>query len=598
MAEDENFPLLHVSIHNDPSLRIDKYRAHQPTATSLHPATLTDDGRSIEAVAKVTVTTSANPQLVDRLKQCASVHHMLQEHPSIIRVHGVKQQPKAFYLLLEKAICSLRDIINPTTPEMQELSEKIMKQLGWREIIRQLLHGLTYIHSKTDDVDDKISHRDIKPENLLIVELERDGTIAIKFTDFDSAKQMVVDRSTSTITTNVFTQIYHDPNISQKKDDGESVVVDDYIAGDVFSAGLVGYEVQYGKHMFKGKNDAYTTLNMLNNDRTNLANAPGCELAKNCFWTMTQPDPADRPSAQESENLPTLKAPGDHVQMLNEANETILTLGDSAEDKAIKDALNWTFFMVFLFRWMELPFVFPTMLRRSKYSNNLTCFLRLCRNLLIHMGEYEEELKALFGKSPTQEELLEKMLESVPRLLIHFYWSTKKHFPHLPCVKDFPEQCVKAYEEYMEREKAKIPNLEALYVIVCPPEDATAAVDEISIMQATFKSDHKKILQIINRSDSDFKRFREEMKKLEQAKRRLEKKVENLKKNERPQAEIDSAEEELKPFEELLQHKWMLESRDRMKHPEKHREGKRRVIATFFSVTMIIARSQISVLFH
>ena len=101
MAEDENFPLLHVKIHSDPSLRIDRYRAHQPTATSLHPATLTDDGRSIEAVAKVTVTTSANPEVVDRLKAKANIHHNLDEHSAIVKVYGIKQQPKAFYLLLE-----------------------------------------------------------------------------------------------------------------------------------------------------------------------------------------------------------------------------------------------------------------------------------------------------------------------------------------------------------------------------------------------------------------------------------------------------------------------------------------------------------------
>ena len=123
--------------------------------------------------------------------------------------------------------------------------------------------------------------------------------------------------------------------------------------------------------------------------------------------------------------------------------------------------------------------------------------------------------------------------------------------------------------------------MEALYAKVCPPIDAAAAVDEIAIMEATFKSDHKKILQIINRSESDFKSYREEVKKHEQAKRRLEKRVENLKKNGRPQAEIDSAIEELKSFQDQLQHKWMLESRDRMKNPEKYREGRASVANTF-----------------
>ena len=476
-ADEEESPLQKVTIHKDPSLRIDKYRANQPSATSLHPATLVDHGGSIEAVAKVTITTSTGPELTTQLERGATIHRLLDAHPNITKVYGVRKGPTHFTLLLEKAACSLRDVIHPTTPETRELRVKVIDRLGRREVIRQVFIGLAFIHSKTDEVKDKISHRDVKPENLLIFIHERDGTITIKFTDFDSAKQLEVDESVY-ITTNIFTEMYKDPNISRKKEDGESVIIDDYLAADIFAAALVAYEVLVEEHMFKGRNHISTLMKMQNNDRSNLVKKLLDELAKNLLWVMTQPLPKKRIPMKVAAETPYFRSLAVHVQMINEATRAFLGLRDSLKDRAIKEDFEWSFFMVFRTRWMDQPFVLLDILKGSNYDHRLSSAVRYICYLLIHLGEHEEAVKAHFGKLLTVEELLVKIVECLPRILIHLYWFTTQNFPQLACTKYFPVQCAEAYEELMKSEKAKIPNMEALYAEVCPPLAVAAASPE------------------------------------------------------------------------------------------------------------------------
>ena len=154
MATDKlgHFPLQDVTIDFSPEARIDKYRASKPSATSLHPAVIKDAGGEIHAVAKVTFMPSAEGR--QKLLQCAKINRMLQDHPNIINVYGIKEQDEWLALLLEQAVCSLRDIINPVTPEMVKMQETILAKISMKEILHQVCSAMTYVHSKTDDVND------------------------------------------------------------------------------------------------------------------------------------------------------------------------------------------------------------------------------------------------------------------------------------------------------------------------------------------------------------------------------------------------------------------------------------------------------------
>ena len=157
--ERETFSLYDVHIDLSPAARIDKYRAHQPCGTSLHPAKLKDAGKEFEAVAKITTMPSAEGQ--EKLLQCAEINRSLHDHPNIIKVYGVQRKDNRFALLMEKALCSSRDIISPSTPEMCKQRDEVLSKITMKELFHHACKALAYTHSKTDDVNDNISHRKI-----------------------------------------------------------------------------------------------------------------------------------------------------------------------------------------------------------------------------------------------------------------------------------------------------------------------------------------------------------------------------------------------------------------------------------------------------
>ena len=499
----------------------------------------------------------------------------------------MKEEGAYFALLMEKAEGSLRDVIHPDTPQMSELRTRLLEKMSPREIIRQIFCGMAYIHSRTDDAKDNISHRDVKPENLLAVALERDGSIALKFADFDSAKKLQVDQRVAISSRGIGTSMYLDPHICFKRINGQMVIVADYLAGDVYACGMVAYELLTSEHLFKGETNTVTLDKMRVNDRRNLFEAAIDELLKNTLMAMTQKKPEDRPTMDEVLNgLPFLDD-NDHLQHFNAINEAIIDLDSSPESQISRKALINSFFMVFdEIEWKKLPYVVDSILNRSKYDNTMLSLLRYCRNLVTHAGQHKEALQKHFGTQLSAEELLRKIIEGSPRMLIHIYWFAKRHLSHLPQLKflsHFPTKCADAYEQLMEgkRKKIGVAGLGRMFLRLCRMPEGVVAVDENAIMEDSFNHCLKQIIPILDRSESDFKAYKEKVKKWERDKSRLEKKVANLRKNDRPRAETDAAETELeslkKDMEKQLQYKWMLDFRDDMRNPEKYQASKSRL---------------------
>ena len=159
------------------------------------------------------MTSWTNEKQLKRLHDCAEINRTLHDHPSVVKVLGihVDWEKRRFFLILEKAEGSLLDVIIPDTPEKQDLHDRVFAKMSPRDIVHDIFCALAYIHSRLDIHKNTISHRDIKPANLLIAPQERDGTFAIKFTDFDSAKALEDDQKAA-ITTGMFTLLYLDPH--------------------------------------------------------------------------------------------------------------------------------------------------------------------------------------------------------------------------------------------------------------------------------------------------------------------------------------------------------------------------------------------------
>jgi len=117
-----------------------------------------------------------------------------------------------------------------------------------RDIIRQLVEGVDYLHSKG------IAHRDLKPENLLCSESEEG--VVIKIADFGLSKAF---SNGSVLATSCGTPDYAAPEVLNMSGAYDKAV-------DLWSMGVITYVVLCGFPPFYGKNQAALFEKILNAD--------------------------------------------------------------------------------------------------------------------------------------------------------------------------------------------------------------------------------------------------------------------------------------------------------------------------------------------
>jgi len=158
-------------------------------------------------------------------------------HPNITTVYEVGEYEGSAFIAMEYV-------------EGQSLYELLNKQSltvpQSLDIAAQLCEGLTEAHKRG------IIHRDIKPGNIIIEQNNH-----LKILDFGLAKLKEVTRKTSTLTT-VGTLYYLSPEQIQ------STEVDQ--RSDIFSAGIVLYEMISGQLPFKGEHEAAVIYSILNEE--------------------------------------------------------------------------------------------------------------------------------------------------------------------------------------------------------------------------------------------------------------------------------------------------------------------------------------------
>ena len=114
------------------------------------------------------------------------------------------------------------------------------------DVLEQAAHGLSIIHRM------ELVHRDIKPGNLLITQNGQ-----VKITDFGIAKAAAAVPLTRTGMV-VGTAQYVSPEQAQGKDVTP--------ASDVYSLGVVGYEMLAGKRPFTGDSSVSIALAHINQE--------------------------------------------------------------------------------------------------------------------------------------------------------------------------------------------------------------------------------------------------------------------------------------------------------------------------------------------
>ena len=573
MGDTKKFPLHAVIIDRDPEKRIDKLRGEKGTLSSLHPAELKDAGKPTRIVAKITYTGGQPSSAIEKRKECTEIHKSLHEHPFITKVVGSHQTKEKYILLMEEAVGSMRYIIQPSTPEAKALRAELLSKTSLQEVIRRLLEGLSYIHSNVDEVKNKISHRDIKPDNLLIHRLSRDGSLVIKYTDFDSAKQVDFDGK-NPVTTGAFTAIYLAPEIMEAILRGKHLGASDYLAHDVFAVALVAFELRCGFHLY-GADHVSIPHSIKTNSRAILIKANVDELFRNAIWAMTQPISIGRIPIEEAMKLPYFRSIQFHVDLVSAMSEYFIGLGNTKEARDILKAFNRRFFMLFKKPWKKFTFVVEKLLKNSKYQDTPDGLLRFDRNLLMHAGQNSQVLEEHFRCPVSQEFLLERILEETPCQLIYLYWFAKQFLLHVPELSkftdSFPKECAVAYEEFISLQEANITNVEDLKEAVCP--DVKEEFHDSEYWIQLHKRVHREVLQPLNNTKVDFQPLKETVADLERQKKKLEKSITDSK-GYKTEEEIDAIKSDREKVEENLQIRWILDARTVIQQPKIFLEGK------------------------
>lgn len=166
---------------------------------------------------------------------------MLLTHPNIVQIYDFGSVEDNFYLSME--FLEGRDL------------RRILKKLGENKpleykyavhIAHSICSALHYAHTKTDSQGSPLNiiHRDISPQNIFIT---FDGVV--KLLDFGIAKARI---RTSKTQTGVLKGKYSYMSPEQVK--GEPIDPQ----ADIFSLGIVLYEMTTGKRLFKRKNELQT----------------------------------------------------------------------------------------------------------------------------------------------------------------------------------------------------------------------------------------------------------------------------------------------------------------------------------------------------
>ena len=229
------------------------------------------------------------------------------EHPNIVKYYNFLKEDNHIYIIMEYLEGStLRQY-------MRDNSDNITEDIA-REIIKQLLNALSYLHYSCD-----ICHRDIKPENIMFT--EKDNISHIKLLDFglssDSFESKLKMQNCGTIT-------YMAPEQISSQRYTKSV--------DIWSVGIIVYRLlNKGKNPFYNKGDTTSVLiDNINHKEIefDLENCPISPICRHFIYKLLDKNPAHRYSARLALNHPWIT--------MNKFDKIPMTLYDKiVEDESI-----------------------------------------------------------------------------------------------------------------------------------------------------------------------------------------------------------------------------------------------------------------------
>lgn len=160
-------------------------------------------------------------------------------HPNIVRVHDSGQVPNAYYFIAMEFIAG--QTLSTRLDNVRKCAAPALTFSEVVAILHQTASGLQAAH------ETGIIHRDLKPANILLTE-----SGAVKILDFGLARDMSHGLSLTAAGHTVGTIAYMSPEQLTR-----SIRLDGRT--DIYSLGILGYELASGRHPFALRGFAQTT---------------------------------------------------------------------------------------------------------------------------------------------------------------------------------------------------------------------------------------------------------------------------------------------------------------------------------------------------
>lgn len=160
------------------------------------------------------------------------------KHPNIVKVLGFGQSQDRLYMVMEY----LRSV------SLREIMDLVLPFSFIVEVMEQLLAALTHAHFRG------IIHRDIKPSNILLT-LGEQGELVVKLVDFGVASLPSFAQQTQAYTQSVLGSPHY---MAPEQSRGIHSQIGP--GTDIYSVGIVLYELLSGKVPFVGESDVETIL--------------------------------------------------------------------------------------------------------------------------------------------------------------------------------------------------------------------------------------------------------------------------------------------------------------------------------------------------
>lgn len=203
-------------------------------------------------------------------------------HPNILRSKLTFSDKLNYYIVLE--YCpgqSIREFLKKS--ENGYLNENYV-----RKILRDVIHGLVYLHSH------KIVHNDLKLENFII-----DSKGRVKISDFGLATFYEDDKDDDDDTPSICGTInYLSPEIIQRKGNG--------FKADIWAIGVSAFIMLTGRPPFEGINREAVFGKILDCEYHFPSQIPISPDAKKLIQSILQIKPFKRPTASDLLNFPFL----------------------------------------------------------------------------------------------------------------------------------------------------------------------------------------------------------------------------------------------------------------------------------------------------